>query len=250
LRLRTIGVVVASALAALPAAAVANTQAGSYNLPLHAPRVTARVAPGIVPAGAPVTFIASGTDADTGDVLTYQWSFDDGAGADGASVQHAFAVPGMHFGTVSAVDLTGLQAFATTSVYVTAVVPRYPGVVIAAQHRRMRKGRVAVVVSCPAATTGRCLGSLVLRTAGKVKIRTADRRPTRPAIRRIGRAAVDLAAGERATVRIRVPGHIRALVRRRPLATVVVATTRDASGLSKRTRARLVLSAPQPRRGA
>ena len=52
--------------------------------------------------------------------LTYAWSFDDGAAATGAQVQHAFATPGQHTATVEVTDPSGLSASADVTVDVTA----------------------------------------------------------------------------------------------------------------------------------
>ena len=91
---------------------------GAYEFVPHKPVVHASASSQQVPVGVADTFHAAGSDASPGDRLTFQWRFDDGAFATGASVKHAFASPGMHRATVTARDLDGFTASATVSVNV------------------------------------------------------------------------------------------------------------------------------------
>jgi hypothetical protein len=95
---------------------------GAFEYQRSAPVVT--IAPGATsaPPGVTVGFSGTATDADPGEtaLLTYEWSFDDGGSAPGASVAHAFAAPGMHTATLTATDPSGRTGTATTTVNVPA----------------------------------------------------------------------------------------------------------------------------------
>jgi hypothetical protein len=115
-------------------------------------------------SGQMATFDAAGScDPDGGD-LSFSWTFDDGGGAPGSSLQRSFSTPGLHFGTVTVTDSTGRSATASASV----VIPPLPfaGVTIASQRVRASKLRlVKVAVGCPQATAASCAG--VLSLAGR-----------------------------------------------------------------------------------
>jgi hypothetical protein len=72
-------------------------------------------------AGQDITFDATAGDADPGEKLTYQWAYDDGTSAAGATVQHAFTSAGDHSATLTVSDPVGLTATAQITVTVTAV---------------------------------------------------------------------------------------------------------------------------------
>jgi PKD domain len=108
------------------------------------------------------TFDASGSCDPDGDELSFDWTFDDGGGGPGASLQRTFSSPGLHFGTVTVTDSTGRSATSTASVVLPAPgPPAFPGAVLAPQRVRASKGRlVKVVVGCPAEAIGSCAGTL------------------------------------------------------------------------------------------
>jgi PKD domain-containing protein len=96
---------------------------GAYEYQRRAPKAAAS-APADSIAGQPIAFDGSGSnDPDSGDSLTYHWSFDDGTSATGKSVAHAFSTPGAHKATVTVTDPTGLTDTATSSVSVAARAP-------------------------------------------------------------------------------------------------------------------------------
>jgi hypothetical protein len=99
-------------------AAVPLSDIGAFEYQPHPPAVTSAAGPGTVAIGHPAAFTASGTDPDPGDQITFTWSFDDGSTAPGANVSHTFATAGEHSATVTATDLDGLSATATTHVLV------------------------------------------------------------------------------------------------------------------------------------
>jgi hypothetical protein len=116
---------------------------GAYEFQPHSPTVAARAGAGSARTGARITFGAAGTDASPGDSVSYRWSFDDGASAAGANVAHAFAKPGRHVATVTATDLDGFTATATTTVAVTAPKPRITG--LALKPRSFKHGHAATI---------------------------------------------------------------------------------------------------------
>jgi hypothetical protein len=74
-----------------------------------------------------------------------------------------------------------------------------PGLAIARQSVTVKKNVAAVKVSCPAAATGGCNGTLAL-TSGKVKV---------------GSAGYSLAAGKRAVVKVKLSSAARKLIARK-----------------------------------
>ena len=97
----------------------AQVDIGAYEYQHVPPSITADAAPATADPGQPIAFTAAAKDADTADLVTITWSFDDGETASGASAQHAFTSPGPHLATATATDNTGLQSTATVQVSVT-----------------------------------------------------------------------------------------------------------------------------------
>jgi hypothetical protein len=95
---------------------------GAYEYGHRPPVAQAAASPASAAVGQPVAFSGIATDPDDGDTLSLAWRFDDGTTATGAAVSHAFATPGVHTGTVTATDPTGLTATAAASI--TIPVPR------------------------------------------------------------------------------------------------------------------------------
>jgi PKD repeat protein len=116
---------------------------GAYEFQPHAPTVTARASLGSARTGTRITFSATGADSSPGDAISYRWSFDDGAGATGASVVHAFAKPGRHTGTVTATDVDGFTATGTQTVTVTAPKPRLTGLKL--KPRSFKRGHATTI---------------------------------------------------------------------------------------------------------
>jgi PKD domain len=105
------------------------------------PTVSASVVPTSVRVGAPAMFTAVGTPSDPGDVLSYSWTFDDGARSSTAVTSHAFALPGTHRGTVTVTDASGLTATASPAVTVLAAPSVAPTLSSVSQLRsRWREG--------------------------------------------------------------------------------------------------------------
>lgn len=94
---------------------VATVDLGAFEYQRTAPTVSASASPQPCQSREVCGFTATGADAD-GEVLTFAWTFDDGATATGASASHAFATAGAHTATVTATDEAGLTASSTVVV--------------------------------------------------------------------------------------------------------------------------------------
>jgi PKD repeat protein len=68
-----------------------------------------------------VTYTATTSDVDQGDVVTVAWSFDDGGIAAGDQATHAFSEPGTHTATATATDSAGVTTSQAVTVEVQAV---------------------------------------------------------------------------------------------------------------------------------
>jgi hypothetical protein len=194
----------------------------------RAPHAAASAAPTTALTGQAVTFDAAGScDAD-GDALTYSWTFDDGGGAPGASLQRSFSAAGLHFGTVTVSDSTGRSATATAAVFVTAPPPpaQFAGVTIAKQKvRATKKGAVKVKVGCPAGTAGSCAGALTL--GGQ-------------------KATFSIAPGAANSVTVKLSkAKLKALRKAKRLNITATAVAHDANGSSKTSTGKLTLLAPR-----
>jgi PKD domain len=96
---------------------------GAFEYQHRAPTAVASATPSSATTGSGVSFDGSGSsDPDDGDTLIYSWSFDDGTGATGETVQHAFSTPGAHTATLTVTDPTGLASAQTVTVTVAAPV--------------------------------------------------------------------------------------------------------------------------------
>jgi hypothetical protein len=194
----------------------------------RAPNAAASAAPTTALTGQAVTFDAAGScDAD-GDALTYSWTFDDGGGAPGASLQRSFSAAGLHFGTVTVSDSTGRSATATAAVFVSAPPPppQFAGVSIAKQTvRATKKGGVKIKVGCPAATAGACAGTLTL--GGQ-------------------KATFSIAPGAANSVTVKLSkAKLKALRKAKRLDITATAVAHDANGSSKTSTGKLTLLAPR-----
>ena len=172
---------------------------GAFEYQRTAPALTVTPEPATVGVGEQVSFSASATDSDPEEVPgPVAWSFDDGTTATGDSVQHAFATPGPHSATATAVDPAGVAGSATATIVVSAPpdAPAPPGdgspppapgtlgdlvapalTIGTTAVRLTRAGVARVPLTCPAAeTSGPCVGTLTLTTARKVAARAAPGR--------------------------------------------------------------------------
>lgn len=77
--------------------------------------------------GVSITLTGTGSDPDTGDTLTYGWSFGDGSKPmDGAEVSHTYATAGTYNATLTVKDGRGGTATSTAQVTVTSPPPPPP----------------------------------------------------------------------------------------------------------------------------
>ncbi|HEY0633218.1 MAG TPA: PKD domain-containing protein [Thermoleophilaceae bacterium] len=190
----------------------------------RAPQAAASATPGLVLTGQPVTFDAAGScDADGG-TLTYSWTFDDGGGGPGASLQRTFSTRGLHVGTVTVTDSTGRSATAAASVLV--VYPPFAGVTIAAgKVRASKKGGVKVKVGCTAGTVGACTGTLGLDG---------------------GRTGFSIPPGATRSVTVKLSkSKLKLLRRKKSQKVTATATAHDSNGTPRTSTAKLTLLAPR-----
>lgn len=109
-----------------------------------APALSGVGIPANATVGAPAAFSAA--SSDLWGPLTTSWSFGDGAGANGAAVQHAYARAGRYGVTVTVTDAVGNTATQSGTVTVTATGgPAVSG--LSLTHRRFRVGRSRTAVS-------------------------------------------------------------------------------------------------------
>ncbi|MEA2410664.1 MAG: hypothetical protein QOC77_1225 [Thermoleophilaceae bacterium] len=195
----------------------------------RAPRAAASATPSALLVGAGSSFDAISSCDPDGDSLSFAWAFDDGATATGATVQHAFATPGNHFGTVTVADSTGRTATATAAVVVTAPPPPppgFPGVAIKKQSVRVsKKGAAPVKVLCPASTAGACTGTLKL-LGGSAKF------------------TIPAATTKKVTVKL-AKAKLGTLRKKKRLTATATGVARDAAGATKTTHGRITLLSPR-----
>jgi hypothetical protein len=205
------------AVAALAAAAAPGTAAAAAPPVLTSVHWTLRVT-----AGSPAGFVAEAVDPD-GDAVTLAWAFDDGTTAVGGRVTKVWTVPGRHTARVTATDATGKRTARTFTVEVLPAgaapvalpptaghMPR-PGPAPVARAsvrstalRHTPKNAIPVQVRC--ARGADCAGTLSVARGG----------------RRLASGGYEVAAGRRATVRLRVAPRAARALRRRPARSVAV----------------------------
>jgi hypothetical protein len=232
---------------------------GAYEYQRVAPTVAAAAAPAAALPGEPITWSASGSDED-GDPLTYTWSFDDGQSASGASVTHAFTPIGAHGGTVTATDATGLTATASAGATVNPapvtpggggggggapapdlLAPRFS---IAGRSLTLsRKNVIAVRLTCDAAETEPCAGTLTLASARRVG------KGRRKSVLQLGRVPFSVTPGRTSTLKVKVSkrkaAQARALRRFQVKATAVAG---DRAGNRATKSSTVALAAPNVRK--
>jgi hypothetical protein len=104
------------------------TDIGAFEYQGTTAKAVASAAATTVATGQAVGFSAAGSCIPGPEAPAVSWSFDDGAGATGSTVTHAFQTPGRHTATVIVTDAHAHSAQATAGVDVTArsasVAPR------------------------------------------------------------------------------------------------------------------------------
>ncbi len=81
----------------------------------HAPSANAG-GPYKAGVGAAITFSGTGSDPDSGDTITFSWTFGDGSSASGASASHAYAASGCYQATLTVADSHGASATSASPV--------------------------------------------------------------------------------------------------------------------------------------
>jgi len=94
------------------------------------PVASASATPQSGAAPLPVTFSAAGSWDPDGSLVSYAWTFGDGATGTGAVVGHTYSTPGIYVATLTVTDNRGATSRATTSVIVEAAGNHPPLAVI------------------------------------------------------------------------------------------------------------------------
>jgi hypothetical protein len=190
----------------------------------RAPRAAASAAPVTALTGQPVTFDSAGACDPDGDPLTYSWTFDDGGGGPGASIQRTFSTPGLHVGTVTVSDPSGRSATAAATVRVA--FPPFNGVSIArGKFRASRKGALKLKLTCAAGTAGACAGTLGVDG---------------------GRASFSIPAGVTRAVAVKLPkSKLKTLRKKKKQKLTATAAAHDANGTPRTSTAKVTLLAPR-----
>lgn len=186
------------------------------------PTAVATATAGNVVVGTQATFDAAGSSDPDALVLTYSWSFDDGATASGATVQHAFKTPGVHHATLTVTNALGLTSTTTTQVTVVAPTPTVASAGSASVNGTSARERV----SCAGASGATCAvkvtlsvnetvrGGKVVAVSASAHVKTKKRTVT------VGTASITLGAGQSATTGVRLNGRGQRLLRSHPVLTV------------------------------
>ena len=185
-------------LAAVARVAHGRMDMGAYEYQRKGPSAAVVVTPNQAIAGQPVVFDGAGSsDPDPGDALSYSWTFDDGSIAAGATVAHAFAVPGPHAGTLTVTDPLGLSASTPGFVLVSPAPPpgsnpgptgptpgpgstaKFAGVSFTKTKLTLSSTKhVSVSLKCPKSTTGSCAGILTLKAKLSVSTKSKSKATT------------------------------------------------------------------------
>jgi len=152
------------------------------------PRFNSLSIPSQVRAGRPALFAASPFDAWSL-ASPPTWTFGDGSGAAGSSVDHSFQSAGKFDVTVTTSDEAGHSTAASATVKVT------PALAVSGRLVKVRNGKAQVRLECPG--TALCHGNVLLSRHVKAK---TGRRVTRV----IGRTVVAIPGGAEQTVTIKL----------------------------------------------
>jgi hypothetical protein len=184
-------------------------------------------------AGQPVSFSSAGSCIPGPGEPQAAWSFDDGAGATGTAVEHAFATPGQHTATLTIGDGAGHQASASATVEVTAAPASAAGPAAPVLSKlKLSPGRIAIgkllpkLVAKPAKRPAATI-SFTLSKAAKVELRFA-KLGTSGKLRRL-KPKLRVAA-KRGVNRVRFAGRLSRKVRLAPGAYRLTAVATDAAG--------------------
>jgi hypothetical protein len=209
---------------------------GAFELQGTTVKAVAAAAAAAATAGQPVDFSAAGSCVPGAGAPAFDWSFDDGAGATGAAVAHAFATPGHHVATLTLSDGAGHRATATAGVDVTALSPvpgtPAPGAAPVISGLRVAPARIAI---------GTLLPKLVRKTAkppaGTIRFTLSEAATVRLRFARLGRhgatrtVKTSIRLGARQGVnRIRFAARLSRKVRLRPAAYRLTMVATGAAG--------------------
>jgi hypothetical protein len=114
-----------------------------------------------------------------------------------------------------------------------------------------KRGRITIVISCPAGANGRCIGRLTLTTVQKFLLRQSLTQAARKKSRRlrIGSSRFSIAAGKTGRVKVKISGKGRKLIAKRGrLAVALAMTSHDGSGVTRAASNRITIKAAQTKK--
>ena len=184
--------------------------------------------PDTLAVGQTAVYDGSQSRAYGGASLTYDWTLPDGSHASGPTVAYHATSPGTKTLALKVTATDGRAATTTKTVTVTPTGP--PGgfapVGLVTQRAHLRHHRAySFVLSCPAASTLGCLGSVHARASVSGRVRG------------LGSANFLIGRGGEVRVKLRIPrSTMRALGDRRRITAVLVIRQLDSTGVVHRER--------------
>jgi uncharacterized repeat protein (TIGR01451 family) len=149
-------------------------------------------------------------------------------------------------------DLSNNTATASTEVTLAALVPQqepvFGGLAIAGQTLVPSvKRTIALRAVCPSTATGRCTGTVTLRTARKVALpgrQKGQKKPSRKVLT-LGKASFSIGAKKTGTISVRLgTSALTVLTRALSLTAIATAVSHDAALHASTTKATILLVAP------
>jgi hypothetical protein len=222
------------------------------------PLLNALSIPATGAAGAPAPFSVTPADVWSA-VASTTWDFGDGTGAEGGTASHAYSQPGSYSVTVTSVDSLGNSSTATRTIEIAARPPSS-----ASSPAGPSSSSPSLAGAAAPGRAGLTFRSLTVRVSGRTgtgplaatcssgwarwcrfegrlyRMPPAGRGGARGAS--LGTLAGRIAAGRRGTLRLRLTGRARRVVRsRRTVKAQLVGTVADAAGHTAAVRRTLSL---------
>jgi hypothetical protein len=229
---------------------------GAYEYQRNAPTVTAAVTPATGPISQVFGFSASGQDAD-GEALNFIWTFDDGAFATSANIDHSFGALGPHSGEVQVIDPSGLSAKASAAVTVANPPPAAtptpvptpvpdktaPKVTVSGGSLTAdKKGNVKLTIGCPATESAPCAISLVASSKKKIALKKGKKKK----ITSLGKGSGSVPNGKSATVTLKLTKSVLSYIKKKKkLPARFSVTAKDVAGNTNSVTVNITIKAPK-----